>query len=41
MRQIDPFRLQRVVFGHPALGDEVERIGAAGLLHWQAEYWRA
>ncbi len=30
---MDIFRLQRIVFGHPDLADEVERGGVFGLLH--------
>jgi hypothetical protein len=30
--QYDVFRLQRVVFGHPELNDEVDRTGALGLM---------
>jgi hypothetical protein len=31
--RLDAFRVERVVCGHPALGDEAERSGATGLLH--------
>ena len=31
--KMDVFRIQRVVFGHAELADEVERNGAGGLLH--------
>ena len=30
---MDVFRVQRVVFGHPDLGDEVEQGGVSGMLH--------
>ncbi len=31
--RMDVFRIYRVAFGHPELADEVEKSGAAGLLH--------
>jgi hypothetical protein len=33
LRKMDVFRVQRVVYGHPDLGDEVEQGGVSGLLH--------
>ena len=32
LNSYDPFRVQRIVFGHPALGSEVEREGVYGLM---------
>jgi hypothetical protein len=33
LRTMDVFKVQRVVFGHPELGDEVEQGGVSGMLH--------
>jgi hypothetical protein len=31
--RMDVFRVQRIVFGHPELADEVDKAGVAGMLH--------
>jgi Tubulin like len=33
LRKMDVFRVQRVVYGHPDLGDEVQQGGVGGMLH--------
>ena len=33
LRKMNVFRVQRVVYGHPELGDEVEQAGVSGMLH--------
>jgi len=33
LSEIDLFRVQRVLFGHPELADEIDRIGSRGLMH--------
>ncbi len=33
LTRLDVFRVERVAFGHPDLGDDIDKNGAAGLMH--------